>query len=107
MNIQLLLVTCLVPALSGCSDSDEPATDPVGGAMSEDANNTTNGSGDGMTVDGNNEVSGSMTSPSRDVALEVNVVEWTDTGDENNDTVTIRLISARDATKREIAHYQG
>lgn len=27
--------------------------------------------------------------------------------DEHNDTVTIRLISARDATKREIAQYQG
>jgi len=27
--------------------------------------------------------------------------------DEQDDTITIRLISARDATKHEIAHYQG
>ena len=27
--------------------------------------------------------------------------------DEHNDTITIRLISARPATKREIAQYQG
>ena len=27
--------------------------------------------------------------------------------DEDSDTVTFRLISTRDATKQEIAHYQG